>query len=69
MKTVTDLSLSKEALWSAKAIAAFLGCPVDRVYRWADDPSVPICKKGGSYFALKTELWAWLRADISDTAA
>ena len=69
MSAVTDLTLKAEALWTAKAIASFLGCTVDRVYRWADDPAVPIYKKGGSYFALKSELWAWLRAGKPEIAA
>lgn len=62
MTKITDLNLSREALWGGKAIAGFLGCSVERVYRWADDPEVPITRRGGTYFALKSELWAWLRA-------
>ena len=66
---LTDITLRRDALWTAKAIADFLGCTVDRVYRWADDPAVPIYRRGGTYFAIKSELWAWLRAGNAGNAA
>lgn len=62
---ITDLNLSREALWSAKAIASFLGCSVESVYRWAEMPDVPVYRRGGNYFALKSELWAWLRSSVT----
>jgi hypothetical protein len=65
---ITDATLKQEALWGAKAIATFLGTTVDRVYRWAEDPTVPIHKRGGTYFALKSELWAWLRSENPEAA-
>lgn len=66
---ITEDTLKREALWTAKAIASFLGCTVDRVYRWAEDPAVPIYKRGGCYFAIRSELWAWLRAGNAGIAA
>jgi hypothetical protein len=56
------VSLGGEAIWGAKAIAAFAGVGIDTVYAWALDPAVPVYKPGGRYFAIRHELMAWLRS-------
>lgn len=61
---ITDEILAGDRkIWGAGAIAAFLGLSADKVYDLAKDPDVPIYKPAGSgrYFAIKSELMAWLR--------
>jgi excisionase family DNA binding protein len=48
-------------LWGAETIAAYLGVSAHTVYTLAQEPDVPIYKPGGRYFAVKSELAAWLR--------
>ena len=50
-------------LWGLPAIAGVLGVSVDTARRWANDPdcSAPITRPGGRYFAVRSELVAWLR--------
>ncbi|MEQ8291870.1 MAG: DNA-binding protein [Marinovum algicola] len=52
-----------EKLWGLACIARFLGVSESTVRRWAVDPDVPIYKPQGvgTYFALRSELCAWLR--------
>ena len=59
--TITDATLSREAIWGAKNIANFMGASVEIVYDLADDPDAPFYKPGGRYFAIKSEIWHWLR--------
>ena len=59
-----------EKLWGAPAIAAALGVSVDKVYRLARMPEVPIFKPpGGGYFAVRSEIQAWLRSKPSTTVS
>jgi hypothetical protein len=61
---VTDdavpLTLRGNALWGAKAIAAFLDCSVDKVHS-LKETDAPITKIGGQLFALRSELMKWLQ--------
>lgn len=50
-----------QKLWGAPEIARVLGLSIDAVYRLARDPSVPIYRPGGRYFAVRSELQTWLR--------
>lgn len=49
-------------LWGAVEIARVLGCSVASVYRWAEEPGVPIYRPGGRYFAYRNELERWLKS-------
>jgi len=51
-----------EKLWGANAISRALGLSPDTVQRLAQDPSVPIYKPAGRYFAYRSELERWLRS-------
>lgn len=53
-------TLRGEALWGAKAIAAFLDCSVDKVHS-LKETDAPISKIGGQLFALRSDLLEWLR--------
>ncbi len=52
-----------QKLWGLPLIAQALGVSVDTARRWARDPSrnLPVSKPGGRYFAMRSELLAWLR--------
>lgn len=58
---------SNDALWGAKAIAHFIGASVDYVYGLAADPTAPVYKPSGRYYATRTELTRWLRSKPSET--
>lgn len=52
-----------EKLWGLNAIAAALGVSVDKARRLAGLPDCPIYRPDGAgYFALRSELNAWLRS-------
>lgn len=68
MKQVSDLDLHTQAIWGLKNLAKFMGCSVDRVRTMAKDPTCPISRPGGQWFALKDELWAWMRLKPSKAA-
>lgn len=53
-------TLEGNALWGAKAIAAFLACSTDKVHT-LKETDAPISKVGGQLFALRTDLLEWLR--------
>lgn len=53
-------TLEGNALWGAKAIAAFLACSTDKVHS-LKETDAPISKVGGQLFALRTDLLDWLR--------
>lgn len=55
-----------DKLWGAPAISQALGVSVDTVYRPAKENGCPIYQPGGSYFAFRHELEAWLRTDSSE---
>lgn len=57
------LSLREECLWGQKAIAAFLGCSLDKVTALRD-AGAPIGKAAGHVFSLKSELIHWLRQQM-----
>jgi excisionase family DNA binding protein len=48
-------------IWGATALAEILGVSVDTVRRLADDPTSPIYRPSGRYFAFRHEIEAWLR--------
>ncbi|AXQ94007.1 helix-turn-helix domain-containing protein [Cereibacter azotoformans] len=51
-----------EKLWGLPAISKALGVSVDTVRRWARHGRAPIYRPDGErYFALRSELNAWLR--------
>lgn len=50
-----------ERIWGQEAIARAIGKSVASVRRYASRPDVPIYRPGGQYFALRSELNAWLR--------
>lgn len=52
-------------LWGLPHIAQVLGVGVDKARMLAHDPNVPIYRPIGSgrYFALRSELMAWLRSN------
>lgn len=54
-------TLRGNAMWGAKAIAAFLDCSTDKVHSLIRDTDVPITKIGGQLFALRSDLLEWLR--------
>lgn len=58
-----DTMIAKpDKLWGAPAIACALGVSEDTVRRWAIEPDVPIyAPRRGTYFAVRSELQAWLR--------
>lgn len=58
-----EYSLGTEKLWGLPAIAKFLGLSVHAVRDLAQQPDVPIFKPAGGnrYFAVRSELWRWLR--------
>lgn len=47
-------------LWGAKAIANHLEVTEGVVYSLAEDPSCPITRPSGKYFARKSRLDEWL---------
>lgn len=51
-----------EKLWGAPAVAAAAGVSVDTIYRWAKNSSIPVYRRGGRYFAIRSELEQWLRS-------
>jgi len=56
------LSTGPEKIWGLGAIAKALGLSVDTTRRLADEQGVPIYRPAGRYFALRSELNAWLRS-------
>ncbi|SFP62999.1 helix-turn-helix domain-containing protein [Tranquillimonas alkanivorans] len=50
-----------EKLWGLEEIARALGVSIDTARRWARRADVPIYKPAGRYFAVRSELNAWLR--------
>ena len=62
---VTPRSLAAERLWGASAIAEFAGVSVDTVYLWYRR-GAPIFKPSGQYFALRSELFRWMRSRPTD---
>ena len=50
-----------QKLWGLEEIARALGVSVETVRRWAHLDDVPIYKPAGRYFAVRSELNAWLR--------
>lgn len=58
-------------LWGLPMIAQFLGVSVGTARKLARHPEVPIYRPAGSesYFALRTELQAWLKTKPSGEAA
>ena len=57
-----SLSLGSEKIWGLGNIARALGLSVDTTRRLASRPGVPIYRPDGRYFALGSELNAWLRS-------
>ena len=55
------LSVGSEKIWGLGPIARALGVSVDTARRLAARPGVPIYRPDGRYFALRSELNAWLR--------
>lgn len=53
--------LPVERIWGLPAIAYFCDVSVDTARRWARKPDVPIYKTGGRHWAIKSELWRWMR--------
>ncbi|SDY18391.1 DNA-binding protein [Citreimonas salinaria] len=57
------IAAGPEKLWGLPAIAAALGISIDKARRLARLPDCPIYRPdGGSYFAFRGELNAWLRS-------
>lgn len=66
METNTPIKLNEpdlyvERIWGLPAIAAFLDVSVDTARRWARKPDVPIYKTGGRHWAIRSELFRWMR--------
>lgn len=61
-----EYSLGAEKLWGLPAIAKFLGLSIDAVRDLAKQPDVPIFRPGKRYFAVRSELWRWLRTKPSN---
>lgn len=59
------LTRKPEKLWGANEIGKALNLSPDTIQRLALDPSVPIYKPSGRYFAFRSELEAWLRSKPS----
>ena len=55
------LSTGTVKIWGLGNIARALGLSVDTTRRLAARPGVPIYRPDGRYFALRSELNAWLR--------
>lgn len=56
------ITSGRDRLWGLTAIAAFIGVSVDKARRLATRTDAPIYQPDGkSYFALRSELMAWLR--------
>lgn len=54
-----------EHLWGAASIAAAAGVSEDTIRRsWSRLPDVPIRRCGGRYFALRSELIAWMKGAV-----
>ena len=53
--------MGTEKIWGLGNIARALGLSVDTTRRLASRPGVPIYRPDGRYFALRSELNAWLR--------
>ncbi len=58
------MTKGQEKLWGLGKIADFLGVSESTARRWANCDDVPIYKPVGqnTYFALRSELDAWLRS-------
>ena len=54
--------LRPEMLWGLRAIAQALGLSVETTRRLAENQGVPIHRLVAGYFALRSELNAWLRS-------
>lgn len=55
-------SAKSEHLWGAPAIATAAGVSEDTIRRsWSKRPGAPIRRVGGRFFALRSELVAWLQ--------
>ena len=65
------LTNGPEKIWGLKAIADVLGVSVDKARKLAKLEHTPIYRPDGlSYFALRSELHAWLRSKrISQSTA
>lgn len=61
-----SLASGPEKIWGLEGIAKVLGVSVSTARRWAELPEVPIYRPAGvgSYFAVRTELIAWLRRKV-----
>jgi hypothetical protein len=59
MTDTVPTTLRGNALWGAKAIAAFLDCSLDKVHS-LKETDAPIKKIGGQLFALRSDLLEWL---------
>ncbi|WP_370158455.1 helix-turn-helix transcriptional regulator [Salipiger bermudensis] len=59
-----ELAGGAEKIWGLEAIAKVLGVSSSTARRWADLDDVPIYRPAGvgAYFALRSELIAWLRS-------
>ncbi|MGK7759431.1 DNA-binding protein [Marinovum sp. B10] len=56
------ITTGPEKLWGLTTIATAIGVSVDKARRLARLPDCPIYRPdGGSYFALRSELNAWLK--------
>lgn len=56
------ITTGPEKLWGLSAIATAIGVSVDKARRLARLPDCPIYRPDGeSYFALRSELNAWLK--------
>ncbi|WP_245639396.1 DNA-binding protein [Rubellimicrobium mesophilum] len=59
---IDALSTGTDKIWGLRAIAQALGLSVDTTRRLASKPGVPIYQPAGRYFAVRSELNAWLRS-------
>lgn len=57
------LAPGPEKIWGLDAIAKALGVSTSTARRWAEHDAVPIYRPAGvgAYFALRSELLAWLK--------
>lgn len=59
--TLNEPDLRVERIWGLPAIAFFCDVSIDTARRWARKPDVPIYKSGGRHWAIRSELWRWMR--------
>jgi hypothetical protein len=55
------IAAGPEKIWGMTAIAHALGVSTDKARRIAKNPAVPIYRNEGGWFALRSELNAWLK--------